>query len=300
MLKTRRDDIFWLISQPDHAEAAGYLAAHWGNAEFVRPGSFAESIDPEGLRNEVVFAIANHDNGWWEWEADPELSDIDGLPKGLLELLGDRQKGMDRWRLGIPRFRSEHPYASLLISFHALWLYAMRTRPDSDPAFAHPLYWKGGSALVVGEEVEDARAFVAEIESIQQELITRLRQDPVRAQWSEGEHLNPHVRLHQILDGLSLALCSALIPPREGEPKGLGEDEFDLLDVPRRSWEDRVTIRIRPVGERRIVCSPYPFDVDPLPVAVPGRALSVPDQHASRFATWSSPKRLLQFEFHSG
>ncbi len=32
MLKTRRDDIVWLISQPDHAEAAGYLAANWGNA----------------------------------------------------------------------------------------------------------------------------------------------------------------------------------------------------------------------------------------------------------------------------
>ncbi|TDI15697.1 MAG: DUF3891 family protein, partial [Acidobacteria bacterium] len=31
MLKTLRDKQMWLVSQPDHAELAGLLAANWGN-----------------------------------------------------------------------------------------------------------------------------------------------------------------------------------------------------------------------------------------------------------------------------
>ena len=93
MLKTLRDDKVWLVSQPDHAEVSGYLAAHWGNEEFTRPGYYAASNDPERLRAETVLAIAQHDNGWWEWEAAPELSEIDGLPLGLSELLRKQQVG---------------------------------------------------------------------------------------------------------------------------------------------------------------------------------------------------------------
>lgn len=119
MLKTRRGDEIWLVTQPDHAALAGLLAAHWGNAEFARPGAFAASPDEARLRREVVLAVAEHDNGWWEWEADPELSVEDGLPQGLGEVLRDPISGMQRWRLGVPRLAARHPYASLLIGDHA-------------------------------------------------------------------------------------------------------------------------------------------------------------------------------------
>jgi len=36
MLRTNREGRAWLVTQPHHAEVAGYLAAHWGNREFVR------------------------------------------------------------------------------------------------------------------------------------------------------------------------------------------------------------------------------------------------------------------------
>ncbi len=87
MLKTTRDGQVWLITQPAHAELAGKMAAHWGNEEFAVPGHFAASADPERLRREVVLAVAEHDNGWWEWEADPPLSTEDGLPQDLGEVL---------------------------------------------------------------------------------------------------------------------------------------------------------------------------------------------------------------------
>ena len=102
MLKTLRQDQMWLVTQPDHAQVSGYLAAHWGNDDFARPGYFASSPDSERLRAETVFGIAEHDNGWWEWDATPELADVDGFPSGLSDVLKNQQEGMNRWRLGGP------------------------------------------------------------------------------------------------------------------------------------------------------------------------------------------------------
>ncbi len=248
-----------------------------------------------------MLAIAQHDNGWWEWEATPEFAEVDGLPLGLTEVLKNRQDAMNRWRLGIPRLSRDHPYVSLLISFHASWLYAHGYQTDPDPAFAHPLFWKGSSTHLMGDELDSARSFVAEIKEMQDELTARLREDPACAAWVDTEHLNPHGRLLQLLDGLSLSLCAAHIPPRTGDAKGLGDDNFDLLEVPRRSWEDRVTIELKPVSERRIVREPYPFDVDPLPVVVSTRILDWPAKASLEFQSWwhSQPPRPIRFEYCS-
>jgi hypothetical protein len=53
--------------------------------------------------------------------------------------------------------------------------------------------------------------------------------------------------------------------------RGLGQDIVSLWDVPRTSWEDRVSIRIDPADHGRIWIEPYPFDVEPLVVSVPVR-----------------------------
>lgn len=123
MLKTLEQDQMWLVTQPDHAQVSGYLAAHWGNDDFARPGYFASSPDSERLRAETVFGIAEHDNGWWEWDATPELADVDGFPSGLSDVLKNQQEGMNRWRLGVspplqlkPRLREPpHQQPCLLV-----------------------------------------------------------------------------------------------------------------------------------------------------------------------------------------
>ena len=98
MLKTKQDDEWWLITQPAHAELAGQMAAHWGNDTFASPGHFATSTHPDRLKQEVLLAIAEHDNGWWEWEADPALSPDNALPQGLAEVVANPEHGMERWR----------------------------------------------------------------------------------------------------------------------------------------------------------------------------------------------------------
>lgn len=299
MLKTRRREQIWFVTQPDHAQVSGYLAAHWGNDRFARPGYFATSPDPERLRAEAIFGIAEHDNGWWEWDSSPVLAD--GLPLGLAEVLKNQQEGINRWRLGVRRFSSVHPYASLLISFHAYWLYAAKIRADQNPAFIHPLFSKVTPEQLVPGDVDEARAFVAEIRGLQSQWTEALREDPDCRCWVQQEHLYPHTRLLQLADGLSLSLCSALIPPRTGEAKGLGDDEFQLLEVPRLNWEDRGSITVKPLGDRRIACDPYPFDKDPLPVVVRARIFDLPRDNLTEFAAWwhSQSSQLIRFDYCS-
>ncbi len=284
MLRTDREGRAWLVTQSHHAEVAGYLAAHWGNREFARLGHFAPAPDPERLRAEAVLGIAQHDTGWWEWDAAPRLREADSLPLGLAE--GNQREGMDRWRLGVPRFREAHPYAALLVSCHAFRLHAPRVGAGLDPAFRHPLYAKAAPAGLAGEEAEATRAFLAELEAVQSELRARVGADPARAGWLDPEQLDPHVRLLQLLDGLSLSLCAAVMPPLDGEAaRGLGADAFDLPEVPRRGRADRVTAALRPLGGGRIACRPYPFDLDPLPVSVQARVLDARGDHSGPFET---------------
>jgi len=302
MLRTVREDGTCFITQPAHAELAGYLAAHWGNTEFARPGQYAPAPDPARLRAETILAITQHDNGWWEWEASPDMAEADGLPADLSTVLRDHEASMNRWRLGIPRLRRAHPYASLLISVHPYWLYAPRVLDGGDPAFLHPLFRPSGPEAAEGEEADAVRGYVEEVDRLRWELLEEVRSDPATREWVEPQHLHPHSRLLQVLDGLSLYLCSALIPARQGEARGQGADEVDLLHVPRRNWEDRVTVRLRPAGERRVRLSPYPFDVAPLRATVPTKRFSHPPGAGESFADlWpATPLELIEFVLEPG
>jgi hypothetical protein len=272
MLKARKGSEVWLITQPAHAELAGTMAAHWGNSEFARPGHYAHSPDPERLRREVVLAVSEHDNGWWEWEADPATAQ-DGLPAGLSEVLADPVAGMQRWRIGIPRLGGEHPYASLLISDHAYWLYAAQFVESTSPEFRHAL--QRGRRRYPPELFEEAVQFLADLKRMQEDLTERAAKDAVWRGAIMPEHRFPHARLLQTLDALSLALCSDVLPPDEdGAARGLGQDNVSLCDVPRMSWEDRVSVRIEPAGEGRILIEPYPFDIEPFAVSIPVRIVT--------------------------
>lgn len=111
------------------------------------------------------------------------------------------------------------------------------------------------------------------------------------AECAEPEHRLPHARLVQILDALSLALCSDVILPEDGGASGLGQDALEFADVPRSEWGDRVTMRLQPLGEGRIAVDPYPFAEPELRAAVAARV-------ASAAADWrAAERRLMSFTF---
>lgn len=267
MLKTVVDGDVWLVHQPDHARVSGYLAAHWGGAnEFARPGRFAPFERPEALRQAVVHAVAEHDSGWWEWEASPLIGPADGLPASLQELGRDHpDDALRRWRIGVPRLAEAHPYSALLASLHAHWLYTFAADPaeaSNDEAFRHPIFggiFSTGGRALPGPDA--TRAFLAEQHDVRQFLRRRLREQTDWAAALDDAHLHPHLRLLQVLDALSLYLSFG------------GRRPVTVAHVPRRDWTDRCSVDWEPGADRRIVCDPYPFDTDPLEVFLPVRVI---------------------------
>tara|TARA_R110002049_G_scaffold4601_5_gene32809 strand:+ start:1116595 stop:1117500 length:906 start_codon:yes stop_codon:yes gene_type:complete len=298
MLKTNCNGEIWCVTQPDHGAVAGYLAAHWGNSDLLAPGNFAHSPDAERLRAEVVFAIANHDNGWWEWEAAPEFDGIDGLPLDLTDVLGDQQASMDRWRWGVPRFADTHPYASLLMSWHAYWLYAQRADEENDPAFAHPLF-STERAPLDGQALQQAESFLAELRQLQQRLMKPVLDDPATSHWMQPDHLWPHVRLLQVLDSLSLWMCSGLIPGDDGRRGGPGQHAVTFHDVPTSNWHNRVDLSVSPIDAGRASIEPYPFDQDELVVHLPLKRFSrAIEKTANPALHWAAqPTQIVEFTF---
>jgi hypothetical protein len=282
----------WLIRQPDHALVSGFLAAHWGGdglrpseGGFVRPGFYAGEGGDERVRAETVFAIAEHDNGWWEWEAAPELDPADGLPLHLTRLIEKHpEQGYARWRTGVSRFVETRPYAALLISLHATRLYVPDLESDAAEAVAHPLFGRSGLG---SSAPEDARRFVEEQEQLQAALIERLH---ATADWRatvESPQIQPHARLVQVLDALSLFLCFG------------AERPLALRHVPRASWEDRVEVTVEAASGNRVALKPYPFDMDPLPVGLLARRVPAGARApaAESFATWWNAQLCRPIEF---
>ena len=294
MLKTRYSDTIRLVTQPNHAVAAGYMASHWGNEEFTKLGFYDNCSDPEKLAAETIFGIAEHDNGWWEWEASPTSSESDKLPLGLAEVLSNPTEATQRWRIGTTRFENSHPYASLLINFHAYRLY---NKAHEEESSIHPLF--GDSKSISNEKSPQTTSLIETLQNQQERLKQRLNsvggwnKDAIRP-----EILLPHARMTQILDALSLYLCSDFIPPVSGKAKGLGRDEVEFLDIPRKNWDDRVTLQFHPLGEGRIECDPYPFDEDNLVVPVVVTELDANIQNETyQVREYKIPKKIVTFTF---
>ncbi len=272
MLKTLVDDRIWLVQQPDHAQISGYLAAHWGDMNgFAKPGHFPGATHPAAWREEVILGIAEHDNGWWEWEAMPRISELDGLPVGLGERANSstvdgveqwRLDGFNRFRMGVERLAEAHPYSALLIALHGYWLYAVAFDDlvaEDERSLRHFIFSGTGDAPNLVGDRQMARQFLEEQTQVQAELKSRLALDAEMVEAIKPQHLNSNFRLLQLMDTLSLFLAMN------------DQADHELHDVPRKSWADRTTISWQRLDARTVRLDPYPFAIDPLPVHSPVR-----------------------------
>ncbi len=294
MLKTRFNDSIRLVTQPNHAVVAGYMASHWGNEEFTKLGFYDNCSDPEKLAAETIFGIAEHDNGWWEWEASPPSSESDKLPLGLTAVIQNPTEATQRWRIGTARFEDSHPYASLLMNFHAYRLYNV---VQEDESSIHPL--SGDKKSISNANSLQVTSLIETLQNQQERLKQQLdslggwHKDAIRP-----EILLPHARMIQMLDALSLYLCSDLIPPVSGKAKGLGRDEIVLNYTPRKNWADKVKLHITPHDDGTLVCDPYPFDENNLVVPIVVTDVeNVSQNEVSMIDLYIIPKKIVSFTF---
>lgn len=257
-------------------------------------GFYDNCSDPEKLAAETIFGVAEHDNGWWEWEADPSSSESNKLPLGLAEVLNNPVEATQRWQIRTTRFEDNHPYASLLINFHAYRLYNVACEEESS---IHPLF--GDSKSISNENSPQAILLIETLRNQQERLkqqldsLGRWHKDAIRP-----EILLPHARMMQILDALSLYLCSDFIPPVSGKARGLGRDEVELRYIPRKNVEDKVKLHITPQDDGTLVCDPYPFDQNDLMVPVVVTEIENFNlNEVSIMDIYKIPKKIVNFTF---
>ncbi len=159
-------DALVLVRQPDHARLSADLMAAW------REGGLTE--DPR--REEILAAVAGHDDGWAEPDTAPIFDPASGRPYDFVTAPDDVRLSV--WPRGVERIRARHgPFAAALVARHPIALYDAYGRP------------------------EGAADLVARLETRIEEL---LREDG-RA---DRRRLDAAYRFVAIGDLLSLAFCS--------------------------------------------------------------------------------------------
>lgn len=106
------------ITQPDHAELAAHVMRAW------RRGSF----DRHQRRDTILFAVAEHDNGWIE-EDSSTLVDDAGSPLDFISAPAEVKHRI--WPRAVARLGGARPYEAALIAQHALTVHAQHRGDDS-------------------------------------------------------------------------------------------------------------------------------------------------------------------------
>lgn len=109
-----------VIRQPDHARLALAILERW------QPGQWTARPQAAAIR----LAAREHDNGWTEEDADPQI-DGDGRPLDFVA--APLSLKLRVWLRGIDRLAGADAYAAALVAQHAWTVYDQRRR---DPAWA--------------------------------------------------------------------------------------------------------------------------------------------------------------------
>ena len=229
------------IMMYEHTALCLQLAHAFGNARF-------EPVAPADL---VIYVISNHDAGWFDFDRDPVIDEITGLPYNLAETPAEHITKTSRLS---PDFNQRHhPYCGLLSSMHSWGLYNGRY---------------GLSKLVLLDKIAQTdrpvveKMLNSEVER-QKRLKDELLADPGTAVLLDERKIFQNYKQLQFID--TLALYFNRIHPSERV-----QQDFD--NVPMSAQED-VTVTIRPAGANQYSLSPFPFAAAGFEFAFLGRPI---------------------------
>ena len=235
--KGERDSQLLVIRQTDHAFLAGFFAREWGNERFTKPQPNAS----------FCMAVAEHDNGWSEWELQPQLDPKTHLPYSFMSIPTAMHIAL--YQRGIERLVRVDHYAGLLGSMHASALYD-RARATM-PGFS--------AKYVKSEENHLVSEFVQQLRLQQLRLKVDLRANPSTKPLLEEPLINANVARLEALDRLSLHFC--LSP---------GQDVV-VDTVPVNDQGEEADLELHAEGASVVAVTPYPFRRDPVSFSIMAR-----------------------------
>jgi hypothetical protein len=231
----------FIIRQVDHARLAGQFAEAFGNSDF----------DPPQPREQMLYVVAHHDDGWAALDALPPRAPQTDLPYQFTETPAALLVDVHARSPDINE--AHHPFCGLLASMHTWGLYNGRYGL-SEQQNAHTLNPADRPAVQNMLQAELAR---------QGQLQAQLTADPATAPWVADAHLFYCYQLLQFFDRLSLYFC--LGDPARPEPAVFKR-------VP-RSPAVEATVRLHPLRPGFYGLAPYPFAQDFIELYVTGRYL---------------------------
>lgn len=239
----------FVMRMTQHTAFAGGLARAFGNARF----------EPVSPREEMLFVIDHHDEGWVAFDAEPRLDPETELPYHLVNTPRDIaiQTGVRSADFN----EAHHPYSGLLSSMHIWGLYNGR--------------YGFSDQVLIGDLPEEWRPRFEEMLAGQMErqedLKRKLSNDPATADWIEQDRLFQNYKQLQFFDTLALYFHCTHDAAR-------GETTFKHVPESRRS-DTSITVRRITAG---VYCfDPYPWNADGLTLTFDGRLMTPHDKGRS-------------------
>jgi Protein of unknown function (DUF3891) len=238
----------WLfVSQVHHAHVSGELTRHW-----------REQFSPD-----VVDAIAHHDDGWADWEADPKFNPKNGAPFSFLEM--PLTESLAIWDRSIAAARQFGPLAGYIVAGHFYNLLSDSEHANEGPAIA----WLAAKRKVRTSWIDEW-----------------LRADPTHTL----EYAKRAQEMLGVADLFSLWLCGDC-PVEENQESVLDQSPMKVrADLLRGQFRFYVTDFMAGRSERAdrltgfawtIAVDPYPFRDSLPPLSV--KAIAAP---VRRYANW--------------
>ncbi len=212
MIRREEENGWLLITQHEHAELAGEIMEYWGNEMFSVP-------EP---RDEVLFAISEHDAGWRQWDASPKVDAPSGHPANFSEM--DTRDQSEIWEHCFRDHEAEHPYASILIALH--FAKFNQHNLDRDPSDENSRMLKSE----LGKFIKDKAG--VELNGFSLDEVPR--------------DIKVNLKLLQIGDIVSLTLCH-------------GWKSIEIMDAPIDYSGDSRTLKMESGDGLNFTVEPYPF-----------------------------------------
>jgi len=117
------DDRVLLITQPDHARLAAEVMSH------------CAALERHPRREQILNAIASHDDGWAVEDARPSIDPATGEVADFIRARTEVRQGV--WPRAVAFLAQDDPWAAALVAQHALTVYTrLRANPDWHAFFA--------------------------------------------------------------------------------------------------------------------------------------------------------------------